>query len=83
MHRVLTYAYHATEEEVDDPPDVPYTSFHKDVFRTMALKEEYIANNPQVWQTSTSEPGAERPKMQLWPPWENTSEENFGVLSGT
>lgn len=48
----------------------------------MALKEDYIAKNPQVWQTSQSEPGAKRPKTQTWPPWENSSYTNLQSFEG-
>ncbi|RDX52668.1 hypothetical protein OH76DRAFT_1553931 [Lentinus brumalis] len=51
-------------EEVEHPPDGDLYGVwtHPETPRMDRLRDEYIQNNPQVWQTTTTAPGSVRPK---------------------
>ena len=54
-------------EEVDDPPDVSHrTAAHMDSLVMERLMDGYIAEHPQVWQTTTTEPGTKKPEFDDW-----------------
>ena len=66
--RVLTCVFLPSVEEVEDPPDVSHrTAAHMESLTMQKLKDEYIKKHPEVWKTTTTEPGAQKPKLNDWP----------------
>ncbi|KAM5541506.1 hypothetical protein V8D89_004696 [Ganoderma adspersum] len=54
----------ATLEEVEDPPDV--VDCHSETPHMLRLTSEYMKENPQVWQTSTTPEGVTRDDNEGW-----------------
>ena len=53
-------------EEVENPPDVSHrTAAHMESLVMEKLVEGYIAQHPQVWQTTTTEPGTKKPDLMI------------------
>ena len=76
LFRFPAHHYGFTEEEVEHPPEA-HTGFHKDYFKMQALKKDWIEQNPQVWQTSSSGSDATRPKQKApWPPWADEADDD-------
>lgn len=76
-HRLMCVLLPAVEE-VEDPPDVSHrTAAHMESLTMQKLKNEYIKRHPEVWKTTTTEPGAQKPKLNDWPQPGDAEEDSF------